>query len=63
MEKALREYANREIDGADSVEQIKRDLLAIAGDEHYFVAMQIGIDKDTCAVCKRDIRNPVHRRS
>lgn len=59
MEKALREYAIREIDGTDSIEEIRRDLLAIAGDGHAFVPPGIG-DKRKCAICQRDIYNEVH---
>lgn len=58
LEKVLREYAEKEIDGAEDIMEIKRDLLAILGDPHMFQANMF--DRDQCSICKRNFRNRVH---
>ena len=41
-------------------EQIRNQLLAILGETHSYVEMDL--DSRKCAVCHRDLQHPCHRR-
>jgi len=57
LESALRQYVAVELSDAN-YNELRDDLLAIAGKEHTHVAG--GRYVDQCRLCFRDLRDPVH---
>ncbi len=60
MGRAIRAYVKREPLGDLTPRELRNDLLAIAGDPHFFV----GGDsyRDRCHLCHCDLREEIHLR-
>ncbi len=60
MERAIRAYVKREPLGDLTAGELRDDLLAIAGDPHFFEGGDTY--RDRCRLCHCDLREEVHLR-